>query len=264
MGEAGRIYRRTAAGTMAVETGDRSVPSDYRRILAVIEGDTHQDVIRGCLRQFPDTLLDEWLGEIEELGLLSSTAAAASHDLDFTALLGPSRVEPPLIAEDAARIARDARGANDVLRRQGAFVNEARAKNRPPFARQPAETRVLLVEDDSDQLALADLRLSAAGYPVRAAASGKELMKALQEYGLPDVLLLDVILPDANGFRILAQMRRNPTLALLPIVMLTAKDSPEDVRKGLELGADGYVTKPYSKNILADTLRKVLNQAPAK
>jgi len=53
-------------------------------------------------------------------------------------------------------------------------------------------------------------------------------------------------------------MRRNPTLALLPIVMLTAKDEPAEIGKGLALGADGYITKPYSKNILVETIRSVL------
>lgn len=250
---------------MAVETDDRSVPSDYRRILAVVDGDTHQDVVRGCLRQYPDGMLAEWLAEIEELGLLSSVAAAEEHDLDFTSLLGPKTAKSPaLLAEDARRIEKDAKDADATLSRQGAFVNENRAKNRLPFAGAPSGTNVLLVEDDPDQLALADLRLSVAGYPVRAATSGRELMAALRENGPPDILLLDVMLPDADGFNILAQMRRNPTLALLPIVMLTAKDSAEDVRKGLALGADGYVTKPYSKNILADTIRKVLKQEPPK
>jgi CheY-like chemotaxis protein len=265
MGEAGRIYRRTAAGNMVVEADDRSVPSDYRRILGVIEGETHQDVVRGCLRQFPDRLLAEWLAELEELGMLSSVAAAEQHDLDFTALLSPGAAKSPkLPAEDAATIARDAKGANDTLTRQGAFVNAHRARHREPFTQPPSATHVLVVEDDPDQLALADLRLSAAGYMVRAVTCGRDLMAALHDYGLPDILLLDVMLPDADGFKILGQMRRNAALSLLPIVMLTAKDSVEDVRKGLALGADGYITKPYSKNILAETIGKVLNHAPAQ
>ena len=249
---------------MAVETDDLSVPSDYRRILAVVEGETHQDVVRGCLRQFPDGMLADWLAEIEELGLLSSVPAPADHDLDFTALLAPKAAKvPTLIKEDSARIAKDASSANATLTRQGAFVNEDRAKHRPAFDKPLAQIQVLIVEDDPDQLALADLRLSTAGYAVRAAENGRALLEALRESGPPDILLLDVMLPDADGFKILSQIRRNPSIALLPIIMLTAKDSAEDVRKGLELGADGYITKPYSKNILADTIRKVLKQAPA-
>jgi DNA-binding response OmpR family regulator len=120
-----------------------------------------------------------------------------------------------------------------------------------------------VVEDDPDQLALADLRVSMAGYQVRVAGSGQALKDSLRAMGLPDVLLLDVMLPDADGFAILAGMRRHPRLALLPVILLTAKDSPADISRGLALGADGYVTKPYTKNILADTIRRVLKTAPA-
>ena len=121
---------------------------------------------------------------------------------------------------------------------------------------------VLVVEDDPDQLALADLRVSMAGYRVRVAESEQALLQALSSGGLPDILLLDVVLPDADGFEILAGIRRHPKTSLLPVVMLTAKDDAADIRRGLALGADGYITKPYSKNILADTIRRVLKTPP--
>jgi DNA-binding response OmpR family regulator len=74
----------------------------------------------------------------------------------------------------------------------------------------------------------------------------------------PDLLLLDIILPDGDGLDILAKIRRNPRLALLPIVMLTVKDDPADIERGLALGADGYMTKPYSKASLGDVIGVVL------
>src|SRR5919109_708130 len=69
-----------------------------------------------------------------------------------------------------------------------------------------------------------------------------------------DLLLLDVMLPDGNGFDILAQLRAFPEFATLPIVMLTVKAELGDIRKGLALGADGYLTKPYSTNQLAEII----------
>ncbi len=69
------------------------------------------------------------------------------------------------------------------------------------------------------------------------------------------------MLPDGDGFQILAGLRRHPDFALLPVIMLTALDSAEDIRRGLDLGADGYMTKPYSKDLLADTIRQVLRLA---
>jgi two-component system OmpR family response regulator len=66
------------------------------------------------------------------------------------------------------------------------------------------------------------------------------------------------VLPDGDGFEVLARMRRHPVLGSLPVVMLTARNDPADIGKGLVLGADAYITKPYTKNILADVIRRVL------
>lgn len=257
----GRIYRRTEAGNRVVANDDRSVPPDYRRILEVVRSDTAADVIRGCLRQYPDKLLADWLVEIEDLGLLESEIAAEDLDLDFTFLPNtPVAKAPAVLPEDAPGLERDAHAARSELSNVGAYFAEARLANRPPVRNMPFLTDVLIVEDDPDQLALAELRVTIAGYPVRAARSARELSELLRTKGAPDILLLDVMLPDGDGFDILARLRRHPQLALLAVLMLTAKDDPADIRKGLALGADGYVTKPYSRNILVDAIRKVLKQ----
>jgi DNA-binding response OmpR family regulator len=171
---------------------------------------------------------------------------------------------PRPIAEDAPRLEQEAHAAGAALLRAGAYLAGERLKHRAPLAKPPAETVVLVVEDDPDQLALADLRVSMAGYQVRVADSGQAFRDALRTRELPDIVLLDVMLPDADGFAILAGMRRHARLALLPVIMLTAKNDAADIAKGLALGADGYVTKPYSKSILADTIRRVLMPAPPK
>jgi DNA-binding response OmpR family regulator len=99
-----------------------------------------------------------------------------------------------------------------------------------------------------------------AGYRVRVATSVNAFLQSMLDDGAPDLLLLDVTLPDGDGFEILAKMRRHPALKSLPIVMLTARTDAADIGKGLVLGADGYVTKPYTRNILADLVRRVLKQ----
>ena len=221
----------------------------------MVETGTHVNVVRGCLRQYPDELLDEWLGELEELGFLESAPAAEERDLGFTAQ--PAKA-PALLEEDRTRLERDTGRASAELSRRGAYLAEDRLRNRATARKSAADTVVLIVEDDPDQLAFADLRVTMAGYIVRVSNSARALLKTLRDHGAPDIVLLDVMLPDGDGFDILAQMRRNPTLALLPIVMLTAKDEPAEIGKGLALGADGYITKPYSKNILVETIRSVL------
>ena len=115
-----------------------------------------------------------------------------------------------------------------------------------------------MVEDDPDQKALAELRITMAGYQVRSVDHAKALSRYLREEQRPDLMLLDVMLPDGNGFDILAQLRNRPEFATLPIVLLTAKTELKDIRNGLALGADGYITKPYSKTQLQEVIAHVL------
>ena len=245
-------------GRQAWKSEDPSVPTAYRRILGMLDTDTHSDVIRGYLRRYPDALIFEWLAELEELGLAESQPSEQEHDLDFTG----NFALPMLLAEDQARVATETVAAGGALQRKGVYLAHDRLKHRPASRKTPADTTVLIVEDDPDQLILADLRAKMAGFMVRTAGSAKALHDALATQGSPDVLLLDINLPDGDGFGILASLRSHPAHALLPIVMLTVRDDPNDIRKGLTLGADGYVTKPYSKQLLADTLRQVLKLVP--
>jgi two-component system OmpR family response regulator len=97
------------------------------------------------------------------------------------------------------------------------------------------------------------------GYVVSTAESATALRESLANETAPDLLLLDVMLPDGDGLDILSNIRRHSRLALLPIVLLTAKDAPADIETGLALGADGYMTKPYSKASLAEVIRYVLS-----
>lgn len=256
------IYQRTPSGDAALVANDVTVPSDYRRILGVIEGETHSDVIRGHLRQFPDTLLGDWLSELEEAGYVSSVTADPSHDLDFSNLLQSGRARTAGMSKaDKRRVQTQANAAAAALNRKGAFLSPDRLQNRPPLDKKAEEITVLIVEDDPDQAALANLRVNMAGYQVRLASNCKQLVHEVRAGARHDVVLLDVLLPDGNGFDVLGSIRRHPKLALLPVVMLTALASPDEVLRGLAFGADGYITKPYSKKILTDTIRAVLKHS---
>ena len=97
------------------------------------------------------------------------------------------------------------------------------------------------------------------GFVVDTATSQAEAIERFTAKGY-DLLLCDIRLQDGDGFDVLARMRKHQSLGNLPIVLLTAKNEPGDIGRGLVLGADGYVTKPYTKNILADVIRRVLKQ----
>jgi len=252
------VYALTAAGqeALSADEGEASLPLDYRRLLGVIEIGGHEEVIRGRMRRFPDRLINEWLKELEELKMVESHEAGDLDAITFTGARLP--LLPPLTDEDRKRLAKTTVVAGATMTRSGSFLSDERIANLPALAKAPGNTVILLVEDDPDQMALADLRLTMAGYKVRSVDCAKALSRFLREQARPDLLLLDVMLPDGNGFDILAQLRGRPEFATLPIVLLTAKAELVHIRNGLALGADGYITKPYSKSQLAEVIGRVL------
>ena len=256
--EKARIYRLTKSGRDAWENEDVAVPADYRRILWLIDFQGHAGLMNAMLKTVSRAVLDDWLEEMEELGLIELVPEGESTPEDFAS---PDRTLK-LTEIERKRLKQDARKAGDSLASTGAYVAVHRLEDRAPLRKASRETSVLIVEDDPDQLALADLRVSMAGYHVRVASSVNGFLQTMLDDGAPDLLLLDVALPDGDGFEVLARLRRHQALGSLPIVMLTAKADPADIGKGLALGADGYVTKPYTKNVLSDVIRRVLKQEP--
>ena len=254
------VYHLTPAGKDALlaKAGQANLPLEYRRLLALMEFEGHVDVIRGRLRRFPDQLIDEWLKELEELKMVESHEAGELDSITFTGARLP--LLPPLTDDDRKRLAKTTVLGSATLLRSGSFLAAERIANLPPLAKAPADTVILLVEDDPDQLALGELRLTMAGYLVHSVDRAKALSRYLRQQARPDLLLLDVMLPDGNGFDILAQLRGRPEFSTLPVVLLTAKAELVDIRNGLALGADGYITKPYSKNQLAEVIGRVLKQ----
>ncbi len=259
MGFSNRIYRRTEAGEDAVTSTDIAVPSEYRRMLAFVNGATHIDVIRACLREHSDKLLADWLGELEEIGYLNSWPAETMMELDLAEILPGGPVIAALVDKQRLPgVVRQGQTASKALQQEGAYLSLDRLRNQKPLLKTCSEIAVLIVEDDPDQLALVDLRVSMAGYQVRVAGSRAELIGELRSRPLPDLLLLDVMLPDGSGFDILGMIRSHPKLAPLRVVLLTALTAEEDIRRGIALGADGYITKPYSKKMAVGAIRTVL------
>ena len=251
------VYTLTAAGQEELTApGQANLPQDFRRLLGLIEVGGHVDVLRGRLRRFPDQLIEEWLKELEELKLVQSHEAGELDAITFTGARLPPL--PPLSDDDRKRLAKTTVVAGATLLRSGSFLAAERIANLPRLKKVPARTVILVVEDDPDQKALAELRLTMAGYQVRSVDHAKALSRYLREETRPDLMLLDVMLPDGNGFDILAQLRARPEFATLPIVLLTSKAELVDIRNGLALGADGYITKPYSKTQLQEVIAHVL------
>ncbi len=123
-----------------------------------------------------------------------------------------------------------------------------------------AGKRVLIVDDDQKTVELVGLYLKRDGYRVLTAYDGIEALRQARE-GNPDVIVLDLMLPGMNGLEVCRTLRKESDV---PIIMLTAKATEQDKLTGLDLGADDYVTKPFSPKELAARVRALLRRLPGE
>lgn len=119
--------------------------------------------------------------------------------------------------------------------------------------------KILVVDDEPDAVELISFNLKAAGFEVVSAGDGASALK-LARLHVPSLVLLDVMLPEVDGLEVCKLLRRDPATAGIPVIMLTAKAAEIDRVLGLELGADDYVTKPFSPRELVLRVRKLLDR----
>jgi two-component system phosphate regulon response regulator PhoB len=122
-----------------------------------------------------------------------------------------------------------------------------------------AKETILVVDDEEDILELVKYNLSREGYQVVCAATGEDAI-AKAKRKLPDLILLDLMLPGIDGFEVCKLLRNDSKTSHIPIIMLTAKGEESDVVSGLEVGADDYIAKPFSPKVLTARVRTVLRR----
>ncbi len=116
-------------------------------------------------------------------------------------------------------------------------------------------SKVLIVDDEANIVISLEFLMEQAGYEVAVARTGEEALEQVESFN-PDVVLLDVMLPGINGFDILQHIRQRPQSQKTAVIMLTAKGREVEVTKGLALGANAYITKPFStRELLAEVRR---------
>lgn len=124
------------------------------------------------------------------------------------------------------------------------------------------EEKILVVDDEEDILELVRFNLSKEGYPVIGTTTGEKAVE-ISRSERPDLIVLDLMLPGMDGLEVTSFLKNNPETRNIPIVMLTAKGEESDVVAGLELGADDYITKPFSPKILVARVKAVLRRKAA-
>ena len=136
-----------------------------------------------------------------------------------------------------------------------------RNRSEPVKPRDGQTYSVLVVEDDNDLLKLVGEIMRTAGFAMRFARTVAELRSELLNAGVPDLVLLDVRLPDGDGFDVLEALRNDARFASMPVVMMTGRSQGHHVARGLSLGADGYITKPFRMSQLVNAANAVLGRS---
>ena len=122
------------------------------------------------------------------------------------------------------------------------------------------ENLIYIVEDETDIAELIKYSLSVKGYPTRIFTSGEEAIIAIEKQK-PTLVLLDLMLPGLNGLGVCQKLKSQTSTQNIPIIMISAKGEESDVAFGLELGADDYITKPFSPKILQARVSAVMRRA---
>lgn len=182
-------------------------------------------------------------------------------DLDLTSYFAslepitPSSVVDVTTPQQELKLSEEAVIGESKLTSNGFFVriNEA-APRRKPRNTPPV---ILVIEDDDTTAAVIVGALEANLYHVTRAANRQQIVDGMKMS--PDLVLLDVMLPDANGFDVLARMRGARDFADTPVLMLTSLGALDDILKGLKLGANGYLTKPAKSKALLNAIKQVLS-----
>lgn len=123
--------------------------------------------------------------------------------------------------------------------------------------------KVLIVDDEPNILVSVEFLMQREGHEVATAADGQEAIDLLGEFR-PDLMILDVMMPRKNGFEVCAEVRADARLSAMPILMLTAKGREAEMKKGLSLGADAYITKPFSTHELVLKVNELLGRVASE
>jgi twitching motility two-component system response regulator PilG len=118
--------------------------------------------------------------------------------------------------------------------------------------------KILIVEDEESLLKLESILLTSKGYEVHGVGDGRAALDAVTSLK-PDLVLLDIMLPEIDGFEVCRRIKANDETSHIPVIMLTAKKSREDMTRGEQVGADWYITKPFKSVMVIETIQRFID-----
>lgn len=245
------IYVLTDKGSGEIRgTATVLTPAEIE-LLICIDGRTSVGQIKKMKLTIPAGDVDGILARLIRKDLVQIYTDQASAPLDISALF-TSTGKFQVSATELSLVDSEATAGATSLQSKGYYVRIARraaVKRERPRDRKLA---AIIIEDEPMLAKFLRTYLSLENFDARVASNRKEIIAEFGKPPVPDLVLLDVHLPDADGFNVLQKIRQHPALRAVPIIMLTAEATREAVLKGLAGGADGYMTKPFEvENLIA-------------
>lgn len=251
------VYALTSQGEEELRGAETSLSPGEIELLVRTDGNTTVAEISASMQTLPADAVIQACAKLARAGLLDLASNIKDDSLDFTDFFS-EKPRPAPSAAELTKAGAEASTGVSALQEQGYYVRIARRAGTMPILESGQRLSAIVIEDDPNLGKFLKTYLSFDGFDVRLATNREEIINALREPPLPNLVLLDVMLPDADGFEILQKMRQHSMLRPVPVIMLTAKATREAVLKGLAGGADGYITKPFEPDTLMKAVKAVL------
>jgi two-component system OmpR family response regulator len=252
------VLTLTKRGEQALlEPGTTLSPAQLQALVLIGGSSTVSKILKRAPGSMSPDVLRVSLNELIERKYISADNGLSDNIIDPGDFFIPDKTSTaiPEVGEHVhTQIDADA----EFLRQNGYYVSLIRKSAVQPGHAEGQKLSVLVIEDDPEIIKLLQIFLKFEGFETRIASNRAEIVAAFRAPPLPDLVLLDIRLPDTNGFDVLARIRHYPAMKTLPVVMLTAEATREAVLKGLVGGADGFVTKPFQIDRLIKAVRTVL------
>jgi len=247
------VFVLTDRGRAELKGGSTKLSTVALELMVMFDGKSPMSAI---VKRMTDARPGEISASVEALlrgKLIDVAKPGQTHEVDLGSFF-----EVPVDAKPGGASTDEAEKSLQSLGEKGYYIGVAQQAGAKKAPNNGSKYSVLLIEDNLQFVTAVKMLLKLDGYEPRVASSRDEIVAALRGSPLPDVILLDVNLPGADGFDILARVRHHPSLKAIPVIMLTAQTSRKDVLRGLAGGANGYLTKPFEHEALAKSLRAVL------
>jgi PleD family two-component response regulator len=250
------VYTQTARGREELLASPGNLGPNLRALLAMFDGKLTVEDLQKKLDKVPlDRLLLALQALVNDGYLEAVTSTAPSDDLDFAAFM--SRPTPAPTAAQRQQAEQATLTSMRALKQAGYFVNIVSRSGTRIAPRSGDKYSILIIDGDQANALVLARTLMMENFDVRSASREHEVMAELSKPP-PDLILMDVVLPDLVGIEVLAKLREHPVFKSVPVIVVTAQAQHDDVVAALVYGANGFMTKPVKNEALIDSVKSVL------